>query len=161
MATPAAHGKNSGHIIDCANVIQNGQGRADNSTPQTNGAALSATKAGPVLDDTPWTYIIQSSTPSLKHLPSHVVIGTSCPHHEEDIFSGRVKLAHSISDVESMTSDGDGITVAMTDSDDRARYEVWEWVVQRGMMTVQRKEGQCLGCAVRAAHCVAALVVVV
>ena len=141
--------------------MENGQGIADNSTTQTNGAAPSSAKAGPVLDDTPWTYASQSFVPFSKQLPSHVVIGTACNHHEEDIFSGRVKLAHSISDVGSITSVGNEITVAMTASDERARHEVWEWVIQRGMMTVQRNKGQCLGCAVRAAHCVAALVVVV
>jgi len=113
------------------------------------------------LNDTPWTYLSALAVPFTQQLPSHVIIGTACRHHEEDIFSARVRFAHSVSEMEGMASDGEGITVAMTNSDERARHEVWGWVVQRAMITVQRNEGQCLGCAVKGAHCVGAMVVVV
>jgi hypothetical protein len=63
--------------------------------------------------------------------------------------------------LEEGTSDGDSMTVALTNDDERARHEVLAWLIQRSIMTVQRNNGQCLGCAVKTAHCVGGLVVVV
>ena len=75
--------------------------------------------------------------PLAKQVSSHIINGNGCAHNDEDIFSGRVKIAHSIGEVERLTGDRDGITVAMTDSDERARHELWDWATKRSTMTVQ------------------------
>lgn len=108
----------------------------------------------------PWSELPQPPEPLPQPLPTHVVSGTACAHTDAGPFSGRVKMAHSLADLEQTTADGDSITVALTCGADSARYEVCAWVLQRAMMTVQKAEGQCVGCAVNLAHCVGALVVI-
>lgn len=60
----------------------------------------------------------------------HIINGNGCAHNDEDIFSGRVKIAHSTGEVEQLTGDRDGITVAMTDSDEIARHDVCDWATK-------------------------------
>jgi hypothetical protein len=111
------------------------------------------------VDTTPWNHLTTPTPPLPQPLPSHIILGTACAHTNSELFTGRVKVAHSLSELEEATADGDSITVALTRGVESARHEVWAWVAQRAMMTVRTAEGQCVGCAVKLAHCVGALVV--
>lgn len=108
----------------------------------------------------PWTYLTVPAASIPQQLPSHVVMGLACSHRDLDTFTSRVKLAHSVSELEAATNDGDSITVALTRNDSRARLEVLAWALRGAIMTVQRKDGQCIGCAIKLAHCIGGLVVI-
>jgi hypothetical protein len=95
-----------------------------------------------------------------QHLPTHIVTGVGCTHSKEEPFNGRVKEAHSLADLERKTADGDSLTLAMTWGFESSIREVHVWLAEKSMMAVQQAEGQCLACAVKFGHCIAALVVI-
>jgi hypothetical protein len=101
-----------------------------------------------------------SQIPRPQALPSHIVCGRECVHGQEKPYTGRVKEAHSLVELDLATSDEDSVTIAMTWGAENSRNEVIAWVMERSMLTVQKRDDQCLRCAVNLAHCLGALVVI-
>jgi len=75
-------------------------------------------------------------------------------------FAARVRLAHSIADVERNTAENDGLTVALTFGAAGARDELVSWAVQRRVLTIVSPENQCVSCAVALGRAIGALLVV-
>jgi hypothetical protein len=107
----------------------------------------------------PWTDSgLLLELPSI--IPSHIISGTFCEHSLTKSFVGRVKEAHCIDDLEASIGDCDGITIAMTWGVESSKLDVCAWVAERYIMTVVKRDDQCLACAVDMALSVRALVVV-
>ena len=108
----------------------------------------------------PWTDRFEPPVSASQHPPTNMVTSSECAHSKEELFSGRVKEAHSLADLERQTADGNSLTLAMTWGVETSRHEVGAWLAEKSMMAVQQVEEQCLACAVRLGRCVGALVVV-
>ena len=76
------------------------------------------------------------------------------------VYTGRVKVASSLAELEAITRDNSGISIALTLEDEEAVAEVTDFVVNKTMLAVKRGKEQCIYCACKVAHTVSALVVI-
>jgi hypothetical protein len=90
----------------------------------------------------------------------HILPGQTCNHGPAVRFNGRMRVAHSLQELENMVADRLSITVALTLGQAEARKEVEDHVAVRKLLAVKRADEQCLYCAVRMAHSTGALVVI-
>ena len=69
-------------------------------------------------------------------------------------------MAYSLADVQRYTAQSEGLTVALTQFDARAREEVETWARCSAVLTVKRSENMCISCAVKLAWVSSALLVI-
>lgn len=93
-------------------------------------------------------------------LPTHIIPAAKCNHPVTVPFSGRLKVAHSLADVENLAESKESIVVADTRNIMRARNEVVEWLVEKRVMAVYRGEERCLSCAYRLCHATGGVVII-
>jgi len=108
----------------------------------------------------PWKFLTFPA-PSDPLAPfNNIIPGTDCNHGPSAVVGARVRVAYSVLEVQSMTADGTGLTVALTQFDQRARDEVEQWARYTKTLAVRRTENMCISCAVKLAHAVSALLVI-
>ncbi|KAF2472707.1 uncharacterized protein BDR25DRAFT_353026 [Lindgomyces ingoldianus] len=107
-----------------------------------------------------WT---PSATPAFRvpaPYPSHIVTGHGCKHDVSKTprSSERVKIANNINDLSNMTVNCAGITAVQTLSTAQAKNEALQFCSTSCTLTVLRGEKQCVGCAVKLAWTIGAVV---
>ncbi|PSN68090.1 hypothetical protein BS50DRAFT_587304 [Corynespora cassiicola Philippines] len=98
---------------------------------------------------------------------SKIITGAVCNHGQDLRFTGRIKLASSLVELNDacspkpeMHGTGLSLVVAQTFHNTHALQEAEGFVRQSRILSVKRGENQCTGCAVKLAHLVGALIVI-
>lgn len=91
---------------------------------------------------------------------THIIPGSKCNHGTLVPFTGRVKPAASLAELQELIGCRQCIVVTKSFGEGILRDEVLGYVAREGVLTVRRGEEQCVACAVKLTHAVHALVVV-
>lgn len=113
---------------------------------------------------TVWTLssgdIAQLSSQSRQHACRHIVTGRTCNHGPTLAFTGRIKVANSLEQLQSDAASGQSIVVTRSFENDDAIQEIEDFIAREKILAVRRNQKQCTACAVRLAHTIGAIVVV-
>lgn len=99
----------------------------------------------------------------------HVIPGQPCNHGAELRFTGRITLASSLSELKSACnssvaahpSSKPTVVVSKTYGDAHGQLEAETYLRREKMLSVRKGEKQCVACAVRLAHLIGAVAVIV
>ena len=135
------------------------QDRAPGQVP-TQPRQAATIPVSPHVPPQPWSFLTFAAVHDASLPSNHIIDGTNCNHGPSAVFGARVRVAYSLAEVQSKTADGIGLTVALTQFDERARNEVEQWARFTKTLTVKRTENMCISCAVKLAHITSALLVI-
>lgn len=99
----------------------------------------------------------------------HIIPGQPCNHGPELQFTGRITLASSLSELESACNSSVAaspgskrtVVVSKTYRDAHGQLEAETYLRREKMLSVRKGERQCVACAVRLAHLIGAVAVIV